>query len=306
MNAIKPITLADSNFTYSDVFEPDTGEVLWVAATSYILGQEVIRLTTHRKYKNILAGIDAGLPENTPLRWVESGVTNKWAAIDLLRNTQSMRANVLTMKFTLTEFVDSAGIIGLVGQSFNIKVVSRGVQVYDYSQSLYKRAARTWYNWFFGQLQQIESAVRLDLPIYANTEITITVYNEGGIAKCGGIVLGRKVYIGNIEHGSSGDDLNFSEFERAFDGTFAGSSKLIQRRSIPTVDGGLSVAKENVVIIRNLKKSLNAVPTIWTGMEDKNIDDYFELFLIYGIYRKFSINAEHPTHAKITLQLEEF
>lgn len=302
MNVIKPTPLADSNFTYSDVLEPDTGEVLWVAGANYTLSTEVIRPTTHRKYKNILAGIDAGLPENTPLRWVESGVTNKWAAIDLLRNTQSMRANVLTMKFTLTEFVDSAGIIGLVGQSFNIKVVSRGVQVYDYSQSLYKRAARTWYNWFFGQLQQIESAVRLDLPIYANPEITLTIYNEGGIAKCGGIVLGRKVYIGNIEYGSSGDDLNFSKFDRAFDGT----SLLLQRRSVPTVDGGLSVAKANVDIIRNLKKTLNAVPTIWTGMEDENIDDYFELFLIYGIYKKFSINAEHPTHAKITLQLEEF
>ena len=299
MNVIKPVTILDSNFIYSNVPEPDTGEALWVAATSYTLGTVVIRPTTHRKYKNTLAGIDAGLPESTPTRWEESGVTNKYAALDTLRNTQSAYANSLVIKLMFTEFIDSIGIIGVVGQSIN--VVSNGVQVYDYTQSLLKRTANDWYAWAFNEFQQIESVVRLDLPIYANPEITLTILNEGGIAKCGGIVPGRKVYIGDITHSSSGDDLNFSTFTRAFDGT----STLVPRRSVPTVDGELNVGKENVDIIRNVKKALNGVPTIWAGLDDSNINDYFELFLIYGVYKQFSINPE-STHAKIILKLEEF
>ena len=302
MNVIKPVTILDSNFIFSNVPEPDTGEALWVGATSYVLGVEVIRPTTHRKYKNILAGIDAGLPENTPLRWTESGVTNKYAALDTLRNTQSAYANSLVIKLMFTEFIDSIGIIGIEGQSINIKVVSNGVQVYDYTQSLLTRTVNSYYTWAYTPFRQIESVVRLDLPITANPEITITILNDTSIAKCGGIIPGRKVYIGDIVYGSSGDDLNFSTFNRAFDGT----SSLVQRRSVPTVEAELSVAKENVDIIRNLKKTLNAVPTIWTGLNDTNIDDYFELFLIYGIYKQFSINAAFVSDAKITLKLEEF
>ena len=302
MNAIKPLTIADSNFIFSNVPEPDTGEALWVAATSYTLGQEVIRQTTHRKYKNILAGIDAGLPENTPTRWTESGVTNKYAALDTLRNTQSTHAESLVMKLMFTKFIDSIGVIGIGGQSINVKVVSNGTQVYDYTQTVLNRTAVNWYEWAFNEFRQIESVVRLDLPIFANPEITLTILNEAGTAQCGGIVVGRKVYIGDIVYGSSGDDLNFSTFTRAFDGT----STLVPRRSVPTVDGELSLAKENVDIVRNLKQTLNGVPTIWTGLNDDNIDDFFELFLIYGIYKQFSINASYPTHAKITLKLEEF
>lgn len=301
MNVIKPVTILDSNFTYSNVPEPDTGEALWVAATSYTLGQEVIRNTTHRKYKNILAGIDAGLPEVTPTRWTESGVTNKWAVLDTIRNTQSTRLDNLTVKLMNSELIDAIGIVGISGQSINVNVVSNGQVVYDYTQSLFKRTTSTWYQWAFSQFRQLESVVRLDLPIYANAEVTITIYNQGELAKCGGIIIGRKVYIGDITYASSGDDLNFSTFNRALDGT----STLVPRRSVPTVDGELIVGKENVDIIRNVKKSLNGVATIWTGLNDDNINDFFELFLIYGLFKQFSIKPE-SSHAKIILKLEEF
>lgn len=301
MITILPVAITDSNFVFSNISEPDTGEAFWNSATSYTLGQEVIR-PNHKKYENTLAGIDAGLPENTPARWVESGIGNKWAVADTLRNTTSKKIDQLVLKFMPTELINSIGIGGIFGTQITIQVNVASVQVYSYTQSLFKRNPVDWYSWFFSEFRQIESVVRLDLPIYANSEIVITIDNPGQLAECGAVIFGKKYYIGKIEYGSSGDDLNFSRFDREFDGTV----KLIQRRSIPTVDAGLSVEKFYVDQIRTIKKKLNAVPTVWTGLEDDNINDYFELFLIIGIYKQFSINAAHPSHAKIELKLEEY
>jgi hypothetical protein len=303
MNVILPVAITDTNFTYSNIAEPDTGEAFWLAATSYTLGQEVIR-PNHKKYKNTLAGADAGLPEvpQTPQRWTESGVSNKWAAADTLRNTQSMKNNVLVMKFMPAELIDSIGLGGIFGTDINITVNVLGSPVYSYSQSLFKRNPVDWYAWFFSDFRQLESVVRLDLPIYANSEIVITITNTGQQAKCGAVVFGKKHYIGDIKYGSSGDDLNFSKFDRTFDGT----AQILQRRSIPTVEASLTISKSYCDDLRNIKKTLNAIPTVWTGMNDSNIDDYFELFLIFGIYKQFSINAALPSHAEISLKLEEY
>jgi hypothetical protein len=303
MNVIIPVTITDSIFTYSNITEPDAtyGEAMWNAATSYVLAYEVVR-PNHKKYKNILAGVDAGIPESTPTRWTESGVSNFWAVADTLRNTQSQKADSLVLKFTPVEFVNSIGIGGILGTSITIQVNVLGSEVYSYTQSLFKRNPIEWYSWFFDEFRQLESVVRLDLPIYANSEIVITILNPGATAKCGAVIFGKKQYLGTIKYGSSNDDLNFSKFDRAFDGT----ATLLQRRSIPVVDAVLSVPKTYLDNIRGVKKDLNAVVTVWTGLEDDNIDDYFELFLIFGIYKQFKIDAAYPTHADITLKLEEF
>ena len=65
MIVIPPIAITDSNLVSSTVAEPSAGETAWNAATSYTIGQVVIRTTTHRKYECQIAGVDAGLPENT-------------------------------------------------------------------------------------------------------------------------------------------------------------------------------------------------------------------------------------------------
>jgi hypothetical protein len=302
MNVIIPKTIADANFISSNISEPDTGEAFWLAATAYTLGQEVIR-PNHMKYKNILAGTDAGLPENTPTRWKESGITNKWAAVDNIRNTQSARADSLVMRFAFSELIDSIGVVGLEGTDIKIELFLSGSSIYSYTQTLYKRNSINWFDWAFKPLRKIKSVVRLDLPIVANSEIVITVNNQGSIAKCGGVVIGKKQYIGKITYSSSGSALNFSTYDRNFDGTI---STLIQRPSKPTVNAALQVEKAYVDDLLFAQTQLNAVPTIYTGLDDLNIDSYFELFLIMGIYKRFEIDATYPSHAVIQLELEEF
>ena len=64
MIVIPPIPITSSVLASSTVAEPSAGEVVWNAATSYAVGDVVIRTTTHRKYECQIAGVDSTTPSS--------------------------------------------------------------------------------------------------------------------------------------------------------------------------------------------------------------------------------------------------
>ena len=64
MIVIPPILITSSVLASSTVAEPSAGEVVWNAATSYAVGDVVIRTTTHRKYECQIAGVDSTTPSS--------------------------------------------------------------------------------------------------------------------------------------------------------------------------------------------------------------------------------------------------
>ena len=96
---IEPHTVTDVMLVSSTV--PETDYAAWNAATSYTVGTKVIRTTTHKVYENLIAGVDATLPENatggaTP-RWLDLGATNSWAMFDDKVGTATTSASTLTV-----------------------------------------------------------------------------------------------------------------------------------------------------------------------------------------------------------------
>ena len=69
MSIIKPNVLTDAGLTSSTA--PETDFPAWLAATSYTVGDKVMRAVSgvHKNFQALIAGVDAGLPELTPTRW---------------------------------------------------------------------------------------------------------------------------------------------------------------------------------------------------------------------------------------------
>jgi len=63
--------------------------------------------------------------------------------------------------------------------------------------------------------------------------------------------------------------------------------------------------KSSVNRIRAVRDALNGKPAVWSGLDDNTEDGYFEMLLILGFYKKFSINAAHHEQAEVQLELEE-
>jgi hypothetical protein len=300
MKVIPPLTITNSILSSSTTAEPGAGESAWVASTNYALGAIVIRATTHKTYQNVAAGVDAGLPENTPLRWLETGVTNRWAMFDLLRNTQTVAASPLTITLVPLVRVNAMALIGLDADTATITMTVGGNVVYTITKNLVQRQTSSWSTYFFGAFLTKSAIALFDLPMFSNATITIMLTSSTGTVKCGSCAIGRATYIGAVEYNAESDALNFSLVER----DQFGNSTLVPRRSIPKTTQSLWLDKNLVNSVRLLRESLNAVPAIYSGLDDDS-DGYFDALLICGIYKQFTINLGYPTEAKIALQLEE-
>jgi hypothetical protein len=145
-----------------------------------------------------------------------------------------------------------------------------------------------------------EAVAAFDLPPYVNAVITATFTRETGDVTVGGLILGTSVYLGDTQYEAQSDALNFSTVDREFDGT----AVMIRRRTVPKTSQELWCEKVRVNKVIKVREELNAVPALWSGLDDAE-HGYFEALLILGFYRTFTINMAHPDRAVISLELEE-
>jgi hypothetical protein len=139
-----------------------------------------------------------------------------------------------------------------------------------------------------------------DLPPYVAGVVTVTFTRAAGDVTVGGLILGTSVYVGDTQYNAESDALNFSTVER----DEFGNSQLIPRRTVPKTNQTLFCTKERVNRIIKVREEQNAVPALWSGLDD-DTDGYFESLLILGYYRRFTVSLDHPDVAVISLELEE-
>lgn len=300
MRVIPPIAITDAMLTSSTVAEPASGETLWNAATAYLVGDTAIRTSTHRIYQRLVAGTTATAPESDAANWIDAGPTNRWAMFDILRNSATSASTSMTVVLTPGRRIDSLALIGVVGESVTITMTSGGTPVYSSTHNLILRNTVSWSGYFFGTFAYQGSVVRFDLPQFSNGVITITVSRASGAVSVGALVIGQNVEIGSVLSQAKSDALNFSTVTRdAF-----GNATLVQRRTVPKTDQQIITTPARIDKLREVRSALNAVPAVWSGMDDLVDNPHFESLLILGIYKEFSISLA-ATITNVTLSLEE-
>lgn len=291
---------------YCNVPEPDVGETAWVSAYggTYAVGAVVQRSTTHRLYLCIQSNTGrTALPEADASYWTDNGPTNRYAALDLLRNsaTSSAPSALTSIRYVFApgQRINSVGFVGMQATEVVISQDIGSTNYYYRKIAMTTRVVQNWTDYFFGLFKFVKSWCQFDIPLQSNATLTITV--TGNPIKISGIVIGTAQYIGGIQYNTVRSALNFSTVTRdAF-----GNATLVPRRSVPKTDQKLFVNSAYIVALLQLIDDLNAVPALWSGLDDWLDSDYFEAFLIMGVYKEFSISADHATVATVTLQLEE-
>jgi hypothetical protein len=304
MIAVTPLVITDINLISSNVPEPSVGEAAWVAAANYTLGQEVIRVTTHKKYKNILAGADAGLPELTPTRWVESGVTNKFSMFDQYRNTQTVAASPLVVTVSPAKRINSFVAIGMEGDTLNVKMMQGATEIYNFTQNLSTRIVTNYYEYCYAEFGTKPSFAQFDLPPASNGIVTMTLSSPTGSVKCGSFIIGNQTYIGALRYGAKIGALNFSRIERAFDGSF-NAAALVPRPSKPRVVGQLFSEIALTDTLMKLRSDLDGVPAAFSGLDDESTDQRFAALLFSGILRNLEPSLDYPDTNLVDIEIEE-
>lgn len=301
MRVTPTITMTDAKLTSTTAAEPGTGETAWSNVTAYNVGDVVIRATTHRKYRCVQAHTNHDPATDTASAyWLDIGPTNAWAMFDLERNTGTTVASPLEVVITPGERVDTIGLVGLVADQIEVEVTVSGSPVYSATIDLLDRPVVSWYAYFFWPFRYKAQAALFNLPPYTNAVITVTISRATGDVTCGGVVLGRNIYLGRTLHSPEREGLNFSKVDRDEFGT----ATLVPRRTVPRTAQQIRCTKANVPVVLDLIESLNAVPALWSGLDDQD-SGFFPALLILGFYKKLSINMDQPDAAIITLELEE-
>ena len=277
------------------------------AGTTYGLGATVSSATTHRCYESLAAGNIGNplpvLPETTTTKWLDVGPTNKWAAFDFSRNTQTVTASSMTLVVAPGQRCNTLGLSGMVANSLTVSAtsVTGGGTVYGpNTYDLNTREVADGYDYAFSPFTTRPSKVLFDLPPYLDLIVTVTLTATAGNVKCGAMVLGTYVYLGTVDYHAKADSLNFSTVTR----DNWGNATLIPKRGVPKTNQTLQLSSARVSKAMDVKVALDAKAALWTGLDD-NTSDWFELLEILGIWKQFQFDAALPGFVDINLELEE-
>ena len=289
----------------STVPEPYTGEVAYNAGTTYALGAHVYSPTYHKIYESLQTG-NVGHPLPVPPAtqddwWIDVGATNRYACIDLARNTQSVGASPMVITIAPGQRVNSLAVMGMEADGVTVTMTNGGSTVYTATRDLRLRRVRDGYEYCFKPFDQQQSAVMFDLPPYYSATITVRLTRATGSVKVGSILPGNYVYMGITKAKAVSDSRNFSTIERDIYGT----ATLVPRRTIPqlkaTVIGDPVITND----LLDARERLNAVVAVYSGLDDQGSSNMFEAVLILGVYTRFSINLENAAQVETTLEVEE-
>lgn len=284
-------------------------ETAWSSATTYALGATASynqRLYESRQPANTNHAPPV-LPETSTAWWLDVGAANKWAMFDLATNTQTVMppGSALTVVIRPGQRINTIGVLGLAAHSITISATSvfGGGTVYGpLTTNLIIRNVADGYDYAFEPFRLQPSLAYFDVPSYSDIEVTISISTMAGQGnvKCGSIVLGTSVYLGEVEYGARGDALNFSTIDR----DLYGNATLVPRRSVSKTNQTLKVSAQRINKIRAARTELNAVPAMYSGLDD-GASKWFDMLLLVGVYKQFEIDATHFDTATITLEIEE-
>lgn len=301
MIVVSPVTVTDAVLTSSNAPETDYAE--WLAATTYSVGDKVIRLTTHRIYENLIAGVNATLPENaltgaTP-RWLDIGATNRWAMFDDEINSNTTLAGTLTVVLAPGS-IDTVSLIDITADSATVVLRDSpgGTILYDVTRTdLDASPIVDIFGWFIAPYQQKTILNFTDMPVsYTDCELTITL--TGTVVSCGACKFGTSINIGDAQFGV---EVGITDYSRKTTNEF-GRVLIVPRESAKPMNVKLEIQNGVISSVYNLLEGLKTTACVWIGQTaDVRLED---MLTVYGFYEDFSVVVPYPSMSHCNLSIQ--
>lgn len=288
-----------SGLIYCTTPEPATGETLWNAAISYTVGDVVARTTTHHLYENLIAGVNATLPENattgvTP-RWLDLGATNRWSQFDQKIGTATTSTTSLTT-IVKPGLGEGLALLDLIGVTAKISATDAGsgVVIFERTVDLDSTTIESVFDWMFSDRVQKRNVVITDIPAqYPNMVVAVTIESTTGSA-IGVFAVGRAIFIGSTEYGAGAGIINFGKVtDDGFGNRTWIEGDWANRVTLPMVGNTSDFNR-----IHRQLATVRSTPCIYIG----SALDSMEPLVCYGVFRDLYITV--PNYPTIAMNLE--
>lgn len=273
MNIITPISIAVAMIgAGTTIAEPAAGETLWVPGHNYTVGEIVIRLETHRKYKCAVDHTSGSTtaPELDPTKWVDVGPTLRHAPFDIYTSTAATA--VTSMTYVLTPgFFNALALYGLVGSQIviTLKDAPGGAVLYTETRTLSEDPAG-WYEYLFSPFRSVSQITWSGLPIRPTAELTITVAASSGqpvgvgMIVCGDMTpLFGSMRWGGTEYGAKAEPVTYSYIKTNDDGT----TSIVRRHHATNLRCTVAMPRSEADSVLQAVQQVLDVPVAWVATE---------------------------------------
>lgn len=294
MKLIEPLAITDATLLSSNVAETDWPA--WSAGTAYVLGDKVIRTSTHRIYQRTVAGTTATAPELDLTNWLDIAPTNRWAMFDSVVGTLTTQATSISVTVRPVGVVNSLALLDISGDTLQVVMTDPidGI-VYDVTYSLsYTSGIIDWYSYFYTPIERKSGIIITDLPGYLSADIAITISNPGGSVSVGTCVAGSLQNLGHTKYGASVGIQDYSRKERDAFGNYT----VVERPFNKKARFSCTVDADRVDRTHALLARRRALPTVYIGSED------YQSTVVYGFFKDFDIVIPYPTFSECSLEIE--
>jgi hypothetical protein len=296
MRVIRPEAINDAVLIASNV--PENDHPVWSAGTTYALGDRVIVPSTHRIYESLIAsnlGNDPTVPADPP-RWLDVGATNRWS---MFRDpAHRLTSHAADIEVTLRpQIIDALALFNLTARRVSVTLTDalEGV-VYQREVDLLDHSGVTnWYAYFFEPIVRRRDVALFDIPPYASADLAIRIVAEGGVARCGRLVVGMQTAIGLTRYNAAFSMLRFSRNE--FDEF--GNVKIVPRPYVKRATCEMWVRNDRFGYVYHMLAEYRDVPLVWSTANGH----YDDVSLIYGHFRELNMPIQYPHESPCLLEI---
>lgn len=299
MKFIVPVPVTDAMLISSSVAETDY--TAWNAATNYSVGTYVIRTTTHKIYKNLIAGVDATLPENattgTTPRWLDCGYVNRWKMFDQAVGSVTSNATSIVVEIAPGKVCTDLALLDLYASTVRVQVKngSGGSYTYDQTFDTSNGAVITdWYDYYFADVDTKDILIVSGLPAYSTPYIKITI--SAGTAQCGTCVVGNMFEIGKT---LMSPRISITDYSVKTTDEF-GLTSVVERTYAKRNEMSIHCTNNRLDQIANKLASVRATPCVWVGSDSRG----FNSMVIYGYYKEWAAVITYYDYSECSLTIE--
>lgn len=293
MRIISPVEIGESNLVASNAVNEDYPA--WTPGT-YSTGDKVIvDLDIYEARTETTDEPTAGA-KASPATWLRLGFVNQMRMFRGGRDSLTTREESLDVTITVTDTVDSLGLIGMSGVNVTVTMTfgSEG-EVYRREEALADLGVSDYWEYFFLPVKYRQDLVLFDLPPYPGAEIRIQITAQstaGSIASIGRLVIGSALDVGKTVYGTAPRSLNFGiQKEDGF-----GNLELTPRRVVRLLDYRVVIdAQRDDYVLSELEQLHNRV-ALFVGTPDK------ERSITIGVIRR--LDPVYQNYGQTTLSLE--
>lgn len=265
---------------------------VWSGSTSYSPGQLVAY------QKRIYSAIKAGSGRNpaTELEyWLDMDPTNPWAMFDSQIDTQTVRADDITVAIAANRRFDTLTLFNVSASSVTVTATKGGDEVYNATFSMvdYAGIANYW-DHFFRPVRRKTTLLVNDLPILSGLTLGVQAVASGDV-KIGHLAFGLSEKIGHTQYGATLGYLNFSKIEL----DAYGRRKIAKRTYKKQGDFDVWIEKPYVSWVHDKVIQYRDEPALIIASNEYSSMVYF------GLIIGAKITVAYPLHSVMRVQIED-